>query len=135
MKPKLNNLRGNVRETILYLVFGALTTVISIVLYWFFTRIVQVGYYVANVLSWFGAVTFAYITNKQIVFSDKGNLVKKAFAFYLSRLFSLAVESGVMYLMIECLSVNDLITKIVVQVIVIVLNYIVSKFMIFKKGK
>lgn len=133
MKAEHNDIRYNLKEILLYLVFGALTTAVSISLYWLFTRLFMVGYIGANILSWIGAVTFAYITNKRVVFSDKGAPIKKAIAFYLSRVFTLIVEIVVMYVMIEWLLINDMITKVAVQVIVVVLNYIVSKFIVFRK--
>lgn len=135
MKKKENSARGNIKEIALYLVFGLLTTALSIALYWFLTRLCMFGYYVANTLSWIGAVTFAYITNKQFVFADADNVLKKAITFYSSRILTLVVEQVVMYVMVELLSVNDLITKMSTQVIVVVLNYIFSKFIVFRKGK
>ena len=135
MKIKGNSVRCNIREAALYLVFGVLTTALSIALYWFLTRLCMFGYYTANTLSWIGAVTFAYITNKQFVFMDAGNVLKKAIAFYSSRIFTLVVEQGVMYVMVELFLVNDLITKMSAQVIVVVLNYIISKYIVFRKGK
>lgn len=135
MKIKGNSAGSNIKEIALYLVFGLLTTTLSIALYWFLTRLCMFGYYAANTLSWIGAVTFAYITNKQFVFADAGNVIKKAIVFYSSRIFTLVVEQVVMYVMVELLSVNDLITKMSAQVLVVVLNYIFSKFIVFRKGK
>ena len=134
MKIMPNDTRRHIKETVLYLMFGMLTTIVSVLSYWVFTRLFLIGYGGANVLSWFAAVTFAYITNKRFVFSDKGNMLKKAVTFYFSRLFTLVVEITVMYLMIEWLLINDLITKVTVQALVILLNYIISKFIVFRKG-
>ena len=72
-----NDTRRHIKETVLYLMFGMLTTIVSVLSYWVFTRLFLIGYGSANVLSWFAAVTFAYITNKRFVFSDKGNMLKK----------------------------------------------------------
>ena len=117
MNLKSNDLGSSIKESILYLVFRTLTTALYIALYWFFTRALQLGYYAAYISSWFGVVTFVYTTNKLIVFSDNGNPIKTV-AFYLTLLFSFAVETGTVYVMIEWLPVNDIATKIAVKITV-----------------
>jgi len=120
-------------EIINYLIFGVLTTVVSILSYALFTRIFSLNYFVSNILSWIISVTFAFITNKIYVFKSKeNNILNEAIKFYLSRITSLLIELIIMYLAVDILSINDMISKIVVQFIVIVLNYIFSKIFVFK---
>lgn len=120
-------------EIVNYLVFGVLTTIVSILSYALFTRVLNVNYFISNILSWILSVTFAFITNKIYVFKSKNNLFYQAIKFYLSRITSLIIELIIMYLLVDILSFNDLISKIFVQFIVIVLNYIFSKVFVFKR--
>ena len=121
-------------EIINYLIFGVLTTLVSILSYAFFTRIIKFGYIISNILSWILSVTFAFYTNQKYVFkANNSNNVIAIFKFYLSRLTSLGIELIVMYILITLLHLNDMISKIIVQFIVIVLNYIFSKLFVFKK--
>lgn len=121
------------RELILYILFGVLTTLVNIIVYFFFARLLSIHYLLANVLAWFFSVLFAYITNRIWVFESKNdNIIKECALFFGGRLFSGAVDTGLMYLFIDILSVGDIISKIVIQVIVVVLNYLLSKLVIFK---
>lgn len=123
-------------EIINYLFFGVLTTLVSILSYALFTRIFDLNIYVSNIFSWIMAVTFAFFTNKIYVFKSKENkLIDQMIKFYLSRLASLIIELVIMYLMVDILNINDMISKIIVQFIVIVLNYIFSKVFVFKNKK
>ena len=106
---------------------------VSFVIYFAFTRVFSLDYYFSNVLSWVGAVTFAFFANKRIVFKDKGKTVTKAVLFFASRLATLGLEMVLMYLGIEILAANDLVVKIAVQIIVIVSNYLAGKLVVFRK--
>lgn len=127
------------REPILYLIFGGLTTMIS----WGLSSLL---YYVifdeshnilSNVISEFTAITFAYVTNKIFVFCSK-TTSKKAFfteffTFYAVRLASAVVNVGGMKLLVDVWNFEFWICKIALNVIIIILNYLFSKFMIFNK--
>jgi putative flippase GtrA/phosphoserine phosphatase len=116
-----------------YLIVGGLTTVVSIVSY-FIARIFLDSVSICTVISWICAVSFAYITNRIIVFKSKSKkVVTELFSFVGSRLFSLLVELGFMLLMANVMHINDRIAKIIVQFIVLVLNYITSKLIVFRK--
>ncbi|HBF4437622.1 TPA: GtrA family protein [Clostridioides difficile] len=125
------------KETILYLFFGAFTTLVNIVSYLFFTRVILFNFMVANALAWILAVLFAYVTNKFFVFESKNTnfifLVKELLTFIGLRFTSGLVEMIIMYVMVDLLFINDFLTKIATNIIVIVLNYIFSKLLIFKK--
>lgn len=124
------------RETILYLFFGAFTTLVNIVSYLFFTRVILFNFMVANALAWILAVLFAYVTNKFFVFESKRIEIRFVFKEFLSfvsfRLLSGVVEMLIMYVMIDLLFVNDVIVKIFTNIVVIVLNYLFSKMIILK---
>lgn len=135
MKTLSNKVKDNIREIVLYVVFGFLTTLISIVSYWIFTRVIGIGYQYANVLSWIAAVAFAFATNKIFVFRDKGKTSQKLILFWGSRLFTLILETGLLYLGIEVVGINDFIAKIFVQAVVIVVNYLMGKLVVFRRTK
>ena len=126
------------KEVINYLVFGGLSTVVNFVSYFIFARIVSIEQVTSSGLSWFCAVLFAYITNKLFVFESKTNNKKDFFkeivSFFACRVLSgILCDVGTFALMINVFGINDIIAKIVTQIMVIILNYVFSKVIIFKK--
>ena len=125
------------QEGMRYLIFGALTTLVNIVAYAIFYYIFNISNGVSNVIAWVVGATFAYITNKLYVFNSKVNnkleLLKEIVFFYGCRLLTLAVDEGIMIFTVDKLGWNALLMKIVANVIVIILNFIFSKILIFKK--
>ncbi|WP_092923869.1 GtrA family protein [Romboutsia hominis] len=125
------------RESIMYLVFGGLTVGVNIATYVGLTRIIELNYMVANIIAWIVAVIFAYITNKFFVFESNNTelkfLIKEFTSFVSCRLLSGVMEMILMYVMIDMMGINDFITKIFTNILVIVLNYVLSKVIIFKK--
>ncbi|MCI8470824.1 MAG: GtrA family protein [Clostridia bacterium] len=128
------------KEVIHYLIFGGLSTVVNFVSYFLFARIIGIEEIISSGLSWFCSVLFAYITNKLFVFESKTD-TKKAFfkemiSFFLARIVSgILCDVGTFALMVKVFHINDIIAKIVTQVMVIVVNYVFSKLFIFKKKK
>lgn len=124
------------RQYILYLVFGVGTTVCNIVSYWFLSKIC--GWYMltANIVAGVLSIAFAYVTNKLWVFESKSTgifaVLREAVAFYSCRLAVSLLDIGIMFLGIEILHIDDLVVKCVANAIVIVLNYVASKKIIFK---
>lgn len=125
------------KEAILYLVFGALTTLINILAYTLLTKVLKIDYMVSNVIAWIVSVIFAYITNKMYVFeSNKKELntvLKEIFNFFFARLVSLGLDMLVMYIGCSLFTLNDIIVKILSNILVIIVNYFWSKYIIFKK--
>ncbi len=124
------------REGIWYLVFGGLTTLVNIVSY-FILRTFNIEIYVSNIIAWILAVLFAFITNKLFVFNSRGKSrkenTKELISFFGFRIISLGIDMAAMYLLIDLLSSGEFVAKIISNIIVIILNYIFSKFFIFKK--
>lgn len=126
------SLSSKIQEIVSYLFFGVCTTLVSIISY-FFLRIAISNYMVCTVISWILAVIFAYVTNKLFVFhSENKNIIKEIIEFFSSRILTLFIELALMYVMVDLLSISDGISKIGVQFIVIVTNYILSKLIVFK---
>ena len=121
------------RELVLYVVFGAFTFFVNIAVYFLFEDVLGVNYLISNIVAWFFSVLFAYITNRIWVFESKSpDILKEMALFFGGRIFSGVVDTALMYLFIDVMMIGDAISKIVVQIIVIVLNYIFSKLIVFK---
>ena len=121
------------RELVLYVIFGTLTFFVNIIVYFLFESVFGINYLISNILAWFFSVLFAYITNRIWVFESKSqNILKEMSLFFGGRIFSGAVDTGLMYLFIDILTIGDLISKIIVQIIVVILNYVFSKLIVFK---
>lgn len=119
-----------------YLIVGALTTVVSIGSYSIFSKLLKINYLISNVLSWIVSVIFAYFTNRWFVFHSKEKKKFKEFiAFVSSRVLTLLLDSCLMIVGVDYLKIDDLLTKILVQIIIVISNYILSKLIVFKKEK
>lgn len=121
------------KELVLYVIFGVLTTLVNILVYFLFARGFHVHYLCSNIVAWVASVLFAYVTNRIWVFESKSsNIIKEISLFFGGRLFSGILDTALMYLFIDLLLLSDVFSKIVVQVIVVIMNYVLSKFVIFK---
>lgn len=138
---KINTLFHKYREIIVYLIVGVLTTIISLLTYYIcvFTFLDPNNAFelqVANIISWCFAVVFAYFTNRKYVFQSKNaNILKEGISFSLSRVITLVIDMLLMFLLVTTWKFNDKISKLIVQVVVTVGNYIISKFFVFNKRK
>ncbi len=127
------------REIVNYLIVGGLTTVVSLAVYYGCVLTVfdpknPIQLQAANVISWIAAVTFAYYTNRKYVFESKTeNKLQEAAKFYGSRITTLLMDMACMFLLVTALGISDKIAKLIVQVIVTVANYVLSKFIVFRK--
>ena len=140
---KIKALYQKYREPISYLFFGGLTTVVSWVTYALFVGKLSMRPVPGNILSWVCAVAFAFVTNKLWVFDSKSwawpGWFREALAFVAGRLFSGAVEMGglplLMWLGLDqpLFGIDGFAAKLVVSVVVIILNYFLSKFLVFRK--
>lgn len=122
------------REVISYLFFGVLTTLINIITFYVLRKI-NIGVYISNVIAWIISVLFAFITNKLFVFESKNkkNLLKEGISFYFFRIVSLIFDMGLMFLLIDVMNINDMVSKIITNVFVVIINYVFSKLFVFKK--
>lgn len=127
------------KEMINYIIVGILTTLVSLAVYYALVLTIlnpedALLLQVANVISWIAAVTFAYFANRKFVFESKNeHIVLEAMKFYLSRLGTLLLDMTIMYIGVSLLFYNDKFVKIIVQIIVIIINYIFSKLFVFQK--
>ena len=136
---KIVELYKKYKEIINYLIVGGLTTVVSMAIFYGSTWTFLDGndafeLQVANVLSWVGAVLFSYFANRVFVFESKEkNIFKELMAFLSSRVVTLLLDMGTMFVLSTLLHINYNFSKIVAMVLVTVGNYVISKVFVFKK--
>ena len=133
----MKELFNKYRSMILYVLFGAGTTLVNILVYGGATRLLRLDEMAANVLAWFLSVLFAYVTNRTWVF-DSGvtgfsALIKEAGSFFAARVATGLMDQGIMFLCVKALHFPDLPVKIASNVLVIILNYVFSKWLVFRK--
>lgn len=123
---------------IMYLIFGVLTTLLNFLVFTYCDLILHIDVLIANIIAWIAGVIFAFITNKFFVFESKSTnfllILKESFSFITSRLLTLGLEEGIIYIFITLLSFNSTIIKLIAQILVIIFNYILSKVVVFKKA-
>ena len=134
---KIIELFKKYKEAILYVIFGVFTFLTNLVTYLVCTRLFSIDILISNSIAWIVSVVFAYITNKIFVFESKETrleyILKEFSSFVGCRIFSGVVELMIIFVMATLAGINDLVVKIVTNVVVIVLNYVCSKLIIFKK--
>ena len=136
---KIKDLFNKYKEVIMYLIFGVLTTVVSLVSYYLLTITILnpesgIQLQIANILSWIISVAFAYITNRKYVFESKSKeIVKEITSFVGGRVITLLLDMAIMFIFVTVLHLNDKVFKLVSQVLIIISNYVISKIFVFKK--
>ncbi|ENQ3108116.1 Putative flippase GtrA (transmembrane translocase of bactoprenol-linked glucose) [Bacillus sp. 491mf] len=130
-------MNNKTKEIFNYLLFGGLTTLVNIVTYFVCATLAGMDYKIATTIAWIVSVLFAYFTNKKYVFNSQptsfAHALKEFFYFMGFRVLSYFIDIASMVVLIEWLGINDLVSKIIANVIVVVVNYFASKYIIFKK--
>ena len=139
------------RETVTYVIFGVLTTLVNLLVFKGFDVLFKGKYYLfTNTIAWIAAVAFAYVTNKLFVFESKSwklDVIKKEIPSFLgARIASYFVEQAGLWIFVELLHFDEMVfdfillklsgkitAKLIIGVIVVVINYVLSKFIIFSK--
>lgn len=124
------------REIIDYIIFGGLTTLVNIVVFYIFDTLLGWPYLIANAVAIVLSILFAYITNKRFVFKTSDMTTKENMMEFLKfigfRLVSGLADMATMWLLVDLISIDTNIAKLLTQFIVVVLNYVFSKLFIFK---
>lgn len=127
------------KDIIPYLFFGVCTTVVNVIVYWICAHFINMSTLLSTVIAWGLAVLFAYITNKKWVFHSKVvtriENIKEILSFFICRLTTGIIDWMCMIVFVGFLEFNDVIIKILANILVIILNYMASKLIIFKKRK
>ena len=133
---KISSLFSTHKQIILYLIFGVCTTVINTVCYWLLYDVLSWSNLLSTVLAWLAAVIFAFVTNKRYVFESKKSGIHEQLtefaSFFSCRILTGILDVVIMAVAVDMLKWNGLVWKLISNIIVTVLNYIASKFLIFK---
>lgn len=139
---EINNKRGIMREGVAYLIFGVLTTAVDYVIsnsLYYFAHMDSVP---AQTVAWVAAVLFAFVTNKWWVFESHTLVLKEVWreftAFVLCRVATFLFNLAALFIMVDILKMEFFICKLLISVVVVILNYVFSKILIFtgkKNGK
>ena len=134
---KLKALMAKYRDVIVYLVFGVLTTVVNYIIYLPCYNGLGLSGSISNAIAWVGAVAFAYLTNKPFVFQSHDwsakTVIPELTKFVGCRVGSGVLETAIIFLTVDWLGWNGNVMKLLTSVLVVVLNYIGSKLLVFKK--
>ena len=126
-------------EGMRYLIIGGCTTLVNLVVYAFLCRVIHLNVNVSNIISIIVAIIFAYITNKLIVFrshcSSFGELAAECARFVGARLATMAIEVGGVFLIYNVMHQDEMIAKLATQVLVVIGNYFISRFIVFRDRK
>ena len=137
MVQKIKNLVQKHWDILSYLFFGGLTTVVNYLVYLPCYNLLNLSAAVSNAIAWAVAVAFAYLTNKPFVFRSHDWSVKTVIPeltkFVTCRIGSGLLETGILFLCVDLLAWNGNVWKLITSVLVVILNYIASKLLVFKK--
>ena len=127
------------KSQLLYLFFGGWTTIVNVVVYGLCTRMASLSATLSTAVAWCAAVLFAYLTNRTWVFESRAStapdILREAWSFLLCRLATGGLDLAIMYLCVERLGLPDIPIKILSNLLVVVLNYIAGKLIVFSKPK
>ena len=127
------------KDIILYGIFGVTTTLVNVAVYWFVAHPIGLPTLPSTIIAWIMAVFFAYITNRKWVFHSEAHtrdeIMKEVVSFFSCRIATGAVDWGCMLLFVDVFQFNDVVIKMGANIIVIILNYVASKLIIFKHKK
>lgn len=134
---KMKTLMARYRDVIVYLVFGVLTTAVNYIVYLPCYNVLGLSGSVSNAIAWVVAVAFAYLTNKPFVFQSHDwsakTVIPELTKFLGCRIGSGVLETAIIFLTVDWLGWNGNVMKLLTSVLVVVLNYIGSKLLVFKK--
>lgn len=132
-----NRFTGPVREMALYLIFGALTTGVNFISFLLFSYVLGIYYMAANLIAWVLSVLFAYMTNRKFVFLSSARgvpcIAKEALLFFGCRAFSGLADMLIMFLLVDVLFLPGMLAKVATDAVVVTLNYVFSKTLVFRK--
>lgn len=120
-------------QIVRYIMTGGITTGVNYIIY-IGLMALSVNYLMANTIAWLGAVTFAYFANREVVFHSKGDRKQEFLQFFSLRAATLVIENLLLLLLVDFIGAGSLVSKILVSVITVVLNYFACKYSIFKQG-
>jgi len=134
MKEQIKKMYQTYKMPILYIFFGGLTTLVNIVVYFLCYDVAHLSNVFSTIIAWLLSVVFAFVTNKIYVFESRSkSILYELSTFFACRLGTGILDLGIMYITVDILIWNALLMKILSNILVIILNYVFSKIIIFKK--
>ena len=134
---RIRELWKKYEEAISYLFWGGVAFFLSVALFDLFANKMGLYEQIANSISWIICVIFTYFTNRIFVFKSRSKGIegmgKEFMSFVTARLATLILENAILFIGVDILTMDNMIAKLIGQVVVIVSNYILSKLWIFKK--
>ena len=125
------------KDMIAYLVFGVCTTAVNIAVYWVAAHLCGMDTVPATVIAWIAAVLFAYVTNRKWVFHSEAcgtrEILQEIARFFAARLATGIFDWVFMYVTVERLGLPDVTMKVIANVVVIILNYVLSRLVVFRR--
>lgn len=133
----LKELWTKYKSLVMYVIFGGLTTIVNMVSYYLSFNVLEIPNVPSTVIAWVLAVLFAFITNKLWVFDSKSfdskTLLHEVPSFFGCRAATGVLDVAIMYLAVDLMHWNPTLWKLISNVLVIIINYVASKLVIFKK--
>ncbi len=137
MITKIKELIVRHREILLYIIFGGMTTLVNYLVYLPLYNSIGISASVCNIIAWFFSVVFAFFTNKPFVFKSNDwspkTVLKEIITFFSCRIGSGLAETVIIFLTVDMMHWNGNIWKLLTSVLVVILNYFFSKWMVFRK--
>lgn len=128
---------GKYREISRYIIVGGCTTLVNLITFTVMRGLFNINVNISNVVSIIISILFAYVTNKVFVFESHCLTIKELLSelskFFGARLLTMIIEVGGVFLLYDIIGQNEFVAKIEIQVIVLIANYIISKFFVFSK--
>ena len=125
------------KDIVLYLFFGVCTTLVNVIAYWICAYPLDINTMTSTIIAWVLAVLFAYITNRNWVFQSEAHtskdILKEIISFFGCRFATGIVDWVCMFIFVQLFCLNDIFVKVATNVLVVVLNYVASKIIIFRK--
>lgn len=133
----ISELLRRYKSQLLYLFFGGCTTLVNVAVYGLCAHTVNLSTAVSTIIAWAAAVLFAYLTNRTWVFESQartaGDILREMGSFFLGRALTGGFDLAIMYLCVDRLGLPDMPVKLLSNVVVVILNYVVSKLFVFAK--
>lgn len=139
MKEKIKALYARYGDILRYLIIGGLTTLLDMGVFALLHAVLGVHMQVANVITWVVAVAFAFVGNKWLVFrtdtKDRRELLREGVSFVSMRLLTLLFSAAFLEIAVKALGWDELVAKAVSTVLVVILNYVLSRLVVFRQKK
>lgn len=132
MKELVKKIYFKYEKFIIYFIVGSIATLINALSYYFYRMVINT-YEINVILSWITSLLFAFYMNRKYVFKSKNKVIKEFINFTISRLLTLFLELIFMYILVDLVKMNDMFAKLINLIIVFICNYLLSKFLVFRK--